>query len=103
MKPALLSFLLLAFLPFATGKASSNARQTLQAAAQKNTQMVLLGTGTPNADPDRSGPAVAVVVNDTPYLVDFGPGVVRRAAAAFQKGVKGLKVDKLKTAFVTHL
>ena len=41
----------------------------------------LLGTGTPNADPERSGPAVAVVVNGTPYLVDFGPGVVRRAAA----------------------
>ncbi len=45
------------------------------------TKLVLLGTGTPNADPDRWGPAVAVVVNDTPYLVDCGPGVVRRAAA----------------------
>ena len=49
--------------------------------AQSKTQVVLLGTGTPNADPDRSGPAVAVVVNDTPYVVDCGPGVVRRAAA----------------------
>src|SRR5258708_27388793 len=39
----------------------------------------LLGTGNPPADPDRSGPATAVVVNDTPYLVDFGAGVVRRA------------------------
>jgi ribonuclease BN (tRNA processing enzyme) len=70
---------------------------------QRKTQVVLLGTGTPNADPDRSGPSVAVVVGDTPYIVDFGPGVVRRAAAAFKKGVEGLKVDKLKTAFVTHL
>ncbi len=67
------------------------------------TQIVLLGTGTPNADPDRSGPAVAIVVNDTPYLVDFGPGVVRRAAAANRLGVKGLAVRHLKTAFVTHL
>src|SRR5436190_2867282 len=108
MKPALLSFLLLAFLPFATGKASSNTRQILQAAAQKNTQVVLLGTGTPNADPDRSGPATAVVVNDTPYLVDFGPGVVRRASAAsldagMRKGIKALDPRNLRVAFVTHL
>jgi ribonuclease BN (tRNA processing enzyme) len=67
------------------------------------TQVVLLGTGTPNADPDRSGSAVAIVVDDVPYLFDFGPGVVRRAAAAFKKGVKGLDVKLLRTAFVTHL
>ncbi len=69
----------------------------------KRTQVVLLGTGTPNADPDRSGPAVAVVVNDLPYLVDFGPGVVRRAEAARRKGVAGLAVTNLRRAFVTHL
>ena len=46
------------------------------------TQIVLLGTGTPNPDPERMGSAVAIIVDDTPYLVDFGPGVVRRAAAA---------------------
>ena len=67
------------------------------------TQIVLLGTGTPNADPERSGPSVAIVVNGTPYLVDFGPGVVRRAAAAEKAGVKGLAVKNLKRAFVTHL
>jgi ribonuclease BN (tRNA processing enzyme) len=68
-----------------------------------STQLVLLGTVTPNADPDRFGPAVAVVVDDTPYLVDFGPGVVRRAAAAHRNGVAGLEVAKLRTAFLTHL
>lgn len=67
------------------------------------TQVVLLGTGTPNAEPDRSGPAVAVVVDGMPYLVDLGPGVVRRAAAAYRTGVEALAVAKLKTAFVTHL
>ena len=51
------------------------------------TQIVMLGTGTPRPDPERSGPATAIVVNGTPYLVDFGPGVVRRAAAAYRKGV----------------
>jgi len=65
--------------------------------------IVLLGTGTPNAEPDRSGPSVAIVVNDTPYLVDFGPGVVRRAVAAFQAGVNGLEPKRLKRAFATHL
>ena len=71
--------------------------------ARTPARIVLLGTGTPNADPDRSGPSVAIVVNDTPYLIDFGPGVVRRAAAAFQKGIKGLSVKNLNRAFVTHL
>jgi ribonuclease BN (tRNA processing enzyme) len=69
----------------------------------ERTQVVLLGTGTPNADPARSGPAVAVVVDDVPYLVDFGPGVVRRAAAAWERGVSGLGVWRLNRAFVTHL
>src|SRR5262252_9702621 len=71
--------------------------------AQHATQVVLLGTGTPNADPDRSGPSVAIVVNETPYLVDCGPGIVRRTAAAFQKNVKGLAIEKLNRVFVTHL
>ena len=69
------------------------------------TQIVLLGTGTPRPDPARSGPATAILVNDTPYLVDFGPGVVRRAAAAYQKGIRGFGpgVVNLRTVFLTHL
>jgi ribonuclease BN (tRNA processing enzyme) len=65
--------------------------------------VVLLGTGNPAANPDRSGPSVAIVVNDTPSVVDWGPGVVRRTAAAVRKGVSGLAVSNLKTAFQTHL
>ena len=67
------------------------------------TRVVLLGTGTPGAEPDRSGPATAIVVDDTPYLVDFGPGVVRRATAAYVSGVEGLRVQNLRLAFLTHL
>jgi len=70
------------------------------------TRVVLLGTGTPNPEPDRSGSAVAIVVNDTPYLVDFGPGVVRRAAAMspdYGGDMEGLLIDRLKVAFLTHL
>lgn len=68
-----------------------------------STQLVMLGTGTPNADPERSGPALAIVVNDVPYLVDCGPGVVRRAAAAYKNGVKGLEPSLLSTLFISHL
>lgn len=35
------------------------------------TKLVLLGTGTPNACPNASGPSSAVVVGDRAYLVDF--------------------------------
>jgi ribonuclease BN (tRNA processing enzyme) len=68
------------------------------------TRVVLLGTGTPGPTPERSGPATAVVVGDTAYLVDLGPGVVRRAsAAARDKAIPGLDPLKLRVAFVTHL
>jgi ribonuclease BN (tRNA processing enzyme) len=69
-----------------------------------HTQIVLLGTGNPVPDPDRSGPATAIVVNGAAYLVDFGPGVVRRAkAAVVDKGIQALEPTNLRVAFVTHL
>ena len=71
--------------------------------AQTNTRVVMLGTGTPNADPERFGPAVAVVVDETSYLVDFGVGIVRRAAAAERSGIRALAVTRLSRAFATHL
>ncbi len=71
--------------------------------AALKTRVVLLGTGTPNADPDRSGPAVAVVVGGRSYLVDCGPGVVRRAAAAYHNGIESLRADRLTRLFITHL
>ena len=80
---------------------ATGATTATQPAAR--TQIVLLGTGTPRPDPKRSGPATAIVVNGTAYLVDAGPGVVRRAQAAVDNGVKGLAVASLQTAFITHL
>jgi ribonuclease BN (tRNA processing enzyme) len=73
-------------------------------AAQTGSELVVLGTGMPAADPDRFGPAVAVIVNGTAYLVDCGPGVVRRAAAAAQHDhVPALEASNLKIVFITHL
>jgi len=72
------------------------------ACAQAQTRVVMLGTGTPNADPERSGPALAIVVKDRVYLVDAGPGIVRRIAAA-EKQVPELKMTALTRVFLTHL
>jgi ribonuclease BN (tRNA processing enzyme) len=72
------------------------------ACASAQTRVVMLGTGTPNADPERSGPGVAIVVNENVYLVDAGPGIVRRAASA-EKRVPALKTTALTRVFLTHL
>jgi ribonuclease BN (tRNA processing enzyme) len=88
------------FLLFATTPASDAQAQTKP---PPKTQIVMLGTGNPRPDPDRMGGAVAIVVNGTPYIVDCGVGVVRRATAAERAGVKGLNVRNLKTVFITHL
>src|SRR5580765_3949703 len=71
--------------------------------AQMRSRVVVLGTGTPNPDPDRFGPSVAIVVDDDSYVVDFGVGVVRRAAAAERAGIAALAAPKLTRAFATHL
>ena len=68
------------------------------------TRVVLLGTGTPVPDPESSGPATAVVVGEHAYLVDFGPGVVRRAEeAVLDRGMAALEPGNMKVAFATHL
>src|SRR5512146_61989 len=75
----------------------------LTAADRLSTKIIMLGTGTPRPTPERSGPATAIVVGDRAYLVDFGPGVVRRAAAAAAKGIPALEPVKINVAFLTHL
>jgi ribonuclease BN (tRNA processing enzyme) len=67
-------------------------------------KVVLLGTGTPLADPQKSGPSLAIIVNNASYIVDCGPGVVRQAAAAAAKyGMASLRPANLKRLFITHL
>lgn len=74
-----------------------------EASGARGVKIVLLGTGTPNPEPERSGAATVIVVDDTPYLIDFGPGVVRRAAAARNRGIQALRVSNIHHAFLTHL
>jgi len=74
------------------------------AGAPAATEVVMLGTGTPRADPSRSGPAVAVIYNGRAYLFDSGPGVVRRAAAAAGRPkIAALEAPKLHRGFPPHL
>jgi ribonuclease BN (tRNA processing enzyme) len=47
--------------------------------------------------------SIAIVVNKTPYLVDAGVGLVRRATEAKQAGVAALEMPNLKRVFLTHL
>lgn len=63
----------------------------------------MLGTGNPTADPDRFGPATVVLVDNIPYLVDCGVGVIRRWAGAVRDNRLPVRVWDLKTVFVTHL
>ena len=74
-------------------------------AATAETKFFVLGSGTPNPNPDRSGSAYLVLANDTPYLFDFGPGVVRKMSA-LSKSWGGeyseLEVENLEYAFLTH-
>src|SRR6266571_6692870 len=99
---ALFRFLMIVCLLILTTSLSAQQQQVKRPTSL--TQIVLLGTGNPPADPDRSGPATAIVVNGTPYLVDFGAGVVRRAkAAVVDRGITALEPVNFRVVFVTHL
>jgi ribonuclease BN (tRNA processing enzyme) len=95
----LLALMLIAIAGLAQESPSRAPRQQTM-----RTRVILLGTGTPIPDPDRSGPATVIVVDDHAYLVDFGPGVVRRAElAALKNHVPAVEPGNLKVAFATHL
>ncbi len=71
-----------------------------------DTKLLILGSGTPNPDPERSGSAYAIVANEKSYLIDFGPGVVRRASSfspSWGGDFESMEVNNLEYAFLTHL
>lgn len=84
--------------------AFNDASVAQEAAHSERMRLVILGTGTPNADPERSGPALAIVKGEHTLLFDAGPGIVRRAAAAAQRHIiEALNPPHLDTVFLTHL
>lgn len=79
---------------------------TACAQTTSRTKVVFLGTGVPFPNPERSGPATAIVVDDRAYLVDAGAGVMRRASAAIARTpalAPALAPPKIALAFITHL
>jgi ribonuclease Z len=60
-------------------------------------ELVLLGTGCPQCDPDRRGPASLVRHGGLNFLVDCGSGVTQRLVEA---GASGAAIDAL---LLTHL
>ena len=65
--------------------------------SQPHFEAILLGTGYPRPDPERAGPALAIVAGDRWFVVDAGRGVTMRIAAT------DLKYGKLGAVFLTHL
>ncbi len=59
-------------------------------------EVVVLGSGTPNPDPDRAGAAVAVVDGSSWVLVDCGRGATQRALSA------GLDLTAVAAVLITH-
>ncbi len=66
-------------------------------------RIVLLGTGTPNAEPWASGPSFAVISGGQTYLIDAGCGIVRACTRAFYKGIDEMRPQNLDKVFLTHL
>ena len=71
-------------------------------AAMNRTRIVILGSGTPNAEADRVSSGVAIAVDEQPYLIDCGHGVVQRVVEAHQAGLIAWDSTALNRLFVTH-
>ena len=70
------------------------------------TKLIILGSGTPNPDPERYGSGYAVVVNDDAYIIDFGPGIVRRISAmspTWGGEFPSMELENINIAFLTHI
>ena len=70
------------------------------------TKVVVIGSGTPAADPRHDGISVPVVVNDQPYIIDCGPGFWRNSQAntpAYCGKIAALEPNNLTRLFLTHL
>ena len=66
------------------------------------TKLILLGTGTPIMAPNRYQSSLAIIVDDQPYIVDCGSGILQRLADARAKGISALANENLTRLFLTH-
>ncbi|TPE43797.1 MBL fold metallo-hydrolase [Amaricoccus solimangrovi] len=88
----------------ATLTAAAPAMAQDDAQAQDETKVIILGTGTPVPDAERSGPSMAVISGGEAYVFDAGGGMVQRAIEAWQKkGIEELYPTNIKYLFLSHL
>lgn len=59
--------------------------------------VVMLGTGSPRPDLDRSGPSQVLMIDGTPILIDCGDGVVNQLMKA------KISLSEINYLFLTHL
>jgi ribonuclease BN (tRNA processing enzyme) len=68
------------------------------------TKLILLGTGTPNLLLDRYQSSLAVIVDNSSFIVDCGGGTMQRISQArHEKNIEALAMTRLNHLFLTHL
>ena len=75
-----------------------------QAEFDKETQVVMLGTGNPVPDAYRAGPSIAVIHKGEAYLFDIGAGAIQNAVTArYKYDIPSLYPSQICCVFLTHL
>jgi ribonuclease BN (tRNA processing enzyme) len=75
-----------------------------QAELDRETQVVVLGTGTPVPDAHRAGPSIAVIHKGEAYVFDIGGGVVQNAITArYKYDIPSLYPSQICCVFISHL
>ncbi len=67
------------------------------------TRLLVLGSGTPNAEADRASSGIAIAVDGQPYLVDCGHSIVQRVVQARARDLIAWDTTALTRLFITHL
>jgi glyoxylase-like metal-dependent hydrolase (beta-lactamase superfamily II) len=75
-----------------------------QAELDKETQVVMLGTGNPIPDAYRAGPSIAIIHKGEAYLFDVGAGAMQTAVTArYKYDIPSLYPSQICCVFFTHL
>jgi ribonuclease BN (tRNA processing enzyme) len=75
-----------------------------QAELDQETQVVVLGTGTPIPDAYRAGASIAVIHKGQAYLFDIGAGAIQNAITArYKYDIPSLYPSQICCVFLTHM
>lgn len=70
----------------------------------QDTQVVMLGTGTPIPDAYRAGPSIAIIHKGEAYLFDIGAGAIQNAVTArYEYDIPSLYPSQICCVFLTHM